>query len=68
MKGYKIDIEIYAENEQEAENGRNALVTFIEIMRRHGAAVRGSKLSEAVASLDKNQFVKSQIINFFRSI
>lgn len=66
MKGYKIELQIYAEDEQEAANGRNALVTFIEIMRKNGAAVRGNKLVEAVSRLDTNQFIKSQIINFFR--
>lgn len=66
MKGYNIELQIYAENEQEAIDGRNALVTFIEIMRQNGAAVRGSKLTEAVSRLDNNQFIKNQIINFFR--
>ena len=66
MRGYKIELQIYAEDEQEAENGRKALVTFIETMRQHGAAVRGNKLAEAVSRLDRNQFIKNQIINFFR--
>lgn len=66
MKGYSIELQIYAENEQEAIEGRNALVTFIEIMRKNGAAVRGNKLTEAVSRLDNNQFIKNQIINFFR--
>ena len=66
MEGHKIELQIYAENEQEAIDGRNALVAFIEIMRRNGAAVRGNKLVEAVSRLDKNQFIKNQIINFFR--
>lgn len=66
MKGYKIELQIYAENEQEAEAGRDALVKFIDMMRRYGVAVRGSKLQEAVSHLDGNQFVKSQIVNFFR--
>lgn len=66
MKGYKIELQIYAEDEQEAANGRKALVTFIENMRQNGAAVRGSKLAEAVSRLDKNQFIRTQIINFFR--
>lgn len=66
MKGYNINLQIYAESEQEAIDGRNALVTFIEIMRKNGAAVRGNKLVEAVSRLDNNQFIKNQIINFFR--
>lgn len=66
MIGYKIELQIYAENEQEAENGRKALVSFIEIMRQNGAAVRGNKLQEAVKRLESNQFIKNQVINFFR--
>ena len=66
MKGYKIELQIYAEDEQEAARGRDALVMFIEMMRRSGAAVRGTKLEEAVSRLENNQFIKQQIVNFFR--
>ena len=66
MKGYKIELQIYAEDEQEAENGRKSLVSFIESMRQNGAAVRGNKLVEAMRRLDANQFIKNQVINFFR--
>jgi len=66
MKIYDINLQIYAESEQEAQQGKEALVTFIEIMRQNGSAVRGSKLVEAVSRLDNSQFIKNQIINFFR--
>ena len=66
MQGYKIELQIYADSEEEAAAGRNAIVAFIEKMRQCGVAVRGSKLNEAVSKLDSNQFVKSQIVNFFK--
>ena len=66
MKGYKIELQIYAEDEQEAARGKDALVMFIEMMRKSGAAVRGTKLEEAVSRLENNQFIKQQIVNFFR--
>ena len=66
MQGYKIEVNIYAEDSAEAERGRAALVAFIEMMRQNGAAVRGDKLHEAVNTLQRNAFAKSQITNFFR--
>lgn len=66
MQGYKIEISIYAEDAAEAERGRAALVSFIELMRQNGAAVRGNKMQEAVNMLQRNAFAKNQIINFFR--
>ena len=66
MKGYEIKLQIYAENEQEAAAGRDALIQFIDTMRKCGVAVRGSKIRDAVNKLDNNQFIKGQIANFFR--
>ena len=66
MNGYKIELQIYAENEQEAEQGKQALIKFIDIMRQNGAAVRGNKLVDAVRRMEANKFVRNQIINFFR--
>lgn len=66
MRGYKIELNIYAEDEQEAERGRQALISFIELMRKNGVAVRGNKLNEAVSLLGNNRFIQSQIINFFK--
>ena len=66
MNGYKNEFEIYADNEEEAVAGRNALVSFVEMMRQCGVAVRGNKLNEAVNQLGKNSFIKGQIVNFFK--
>lgn len=61
-----INISIYANSDEEAERGRQALIKFINIMRQHGAAVSGDKLSQAVELLNRNPFITSQIINFFK--
>lgn len=62
----KISFNIYAQDDEEAENGRKAIIQFINIMGQYGAMVSGNKIAEAVANLNNNQFIKNQIINFFR--
>lgn len=66
MKGFEIKLQIYAEDENEALEGQKALIDFVEYMRQYGAAVRGKKLKEAVSNIDRNTFVRNQIINFFK--
>lgn len=65
LQGYEIKFNIYAESEEEATVARNAMVGFINALAKQGRAVRGSKIAEAVAKWDKNQFVRSKIIDFF---
>ena len=62
----KIQFNIYADDEQEAEKGRQAIIQFINIMGQHGARVSGNKIAEAVGKMQTNPFVVSQIINFFK--
>lgn len=66
LKVQPITFNIYAESEEEAENGRKAIISFINIMGQHGARVSGSKLSEAVGRMSNAPFVVSQIIKFFK--
>lgn len=61
-----ITFNIYAQDDEEAENGRKAIIQFINIIGQHGAMVSGNKIAEAVANLNNNQFIKNQIINFFK--
>lgn len=61
-----ISFNIYAQDDEEAENGRKAIIQFINIMGQYGAMVSGNKIAEAVANLNNNQFIKNQIINFFK--
>ena len=66
MKGYPITFNIYAENEQEVEEARMALVAFIGQHARHGRAVTARKVAQAVSNWDTNPIVKNQIINYFK--
>ena len=62
----KISFNIYARDEAEAEEGRKAIVHFINVLGQHGARFSGHKISEAVGKLYNNSFVTSQIIKFFK--
>ena len=62
----QITFNIYADTDEEAEKGRQALIQFINMVGQYGAKVSGNKIAEAVGKIDSNQFIKSQIINFFR--
>lgn len=62
----QISFNIYANDDIEAENGRKAIIQFINILGQHGARVSGSKLSEAVKMLNASPFITSQIIKFFK--
>ena len=62
-----ITFNIYAETDEEAEKGRKAIIEFINLVGQYGAKVSGNKIEEAVSKIDSNQFIKSQIINFFKT-
>lgn len=62
-----ITFNIYADTDEEAEKGRQALIQFINMVGQYGAKVSGNKIAEAVGKIDSNQFIKSQIINFFKT-
>lgn len=62
----QITFNIYADTDEEAEKGRQALIQFINMVGQYGAKVSGNKIAEAVGKIDSNQFIKSQIINFFK--
>lgn len=66
LQGFEIKFNIYAENEQEAMNARNAIINFINAHAQQGRAVTGNKIAEAVSRWDKNPFIKSKIIDFFK--
>ena len=66
MKVFPITIKIYAEDEQEAEQARQALGGFVNQMGQMGIMVTGQKIAQAVPKWDKNILVKSQIINHFK--
>lgn len=67
MKGYKIQFELYANSEQEAESARKAIVTFIGELANCGRAVTGQKLSEALPKWKDNVLVRNKILDFFKT-
>lgn len=66
MEIRNISFNIYANDDEEAERGRNAIVKFISIMGQHGAKVSGGRIAEAVSRLNNSPFITSQIIKFFK--
>ena len=66
MQAYPITINIYAENEQEAEAARHALGGFVDALGKQGIPVTGNKIAEGVSRWDKNPFIKSQVIKHFK--
>ena len=65
MKGFEIKFNIYAENESEVEEARQAIINFINIHAEQGRAISAKKIAEAVTNWDKNALVKTGIIKFF---
>lgn len=68
MKGYKIQFEIYAEDEQEADDARRAIITFIADLANHNRAVTGRKISEGLPRWKENIFVRNRILDFFKPV
>lgn len=67
MKVLPITINIYAENEQEAERARQSLGGFVDQMGQMGIMVTGNKIADGMSRWEKNTFVKSKIINHFKN-
>lgn len=65
LQGYEIKFNIYADNAEEANVAREAIVSFINVLASKGVAVKGDKITEAINKWDKNPFIKSKIIEFF---
>lgn len=61
-----ITFNIYASSDEEAERGRKAIITFINIVGQHGAKVTGDKLHEAIGKLPNSPFVFNQIVKYFK--
>jgi hypothetical protein len=66
MQGYELKINIYAENEVEVEEARQALAAFINQHAQQGRAVSATKITEAVKNWERNPLVRNAIINFFK--
>lgn len=66
LKGFPISFNIYAENEQEAEEARMAIIAFIGLHAAQCRAVTARKVAQALSNWDKNPFVRNHIINYFK--
>ena len=65
LKALPITFEIYAYDEQEVEEARQAIIGFIEQHRRAGRAVTAAKVAQAISQWDKKFIVRNEIIRYF---
>ena len=65
LKGFPLTFNIYAENEQEVEDCRMAIIAFIGLHASQCRAVTAKKVANALSNWDKNAIVKHQIIKYF---
>ncbi len=65
LKGYPIAFNIYATNEQEAEECKRAIIGFIGLHAAQCRAVTAKKVAQAINDWDKNPIVKNRIIKYF---
>ena len=66
LKGYPIAFNIYAASEQEAEECRRAIISFIGLHAAQCRAVTAKKVTEALNNWDKNPIVRNRIIDYFK--
>ena len=66
LKGFPLQFNIYAENEQEVEDCRMAIIAFIGMHASQCRAVTAKKVAQALSNWDKNPFVKGRIIDYFK--
>lgn len=65
LHGFPLTFNIYAEDEQEVENCRMAIIAFIGLHASQCRAVTAQKVAKALSNWDKNILVKNQIIKYF---
>lgn len=66
LKGFPLSFNIYAENEQEVEECRMAIIAFIGMHASQCRAVTAKKVAQALSNWDKNLLVRNHIINYFK--
>ena len=64
MQVFEMPIYIYADNQQEVDECRKAVISFIDENRAEGRAVTAKNLSTALSHWKDNMLVKAGIINF----
>lgn len=62
MQGFEIKFNVYANNQNEADNARNAIVSFINNMAQQGYAVTGNKIINAINKWGNNPLIKNYFV------
>jgi ApbE superfamily uncharacterized protein (UPF0280 family) len=62
MQGYKVQFNVFANSQEEADAASRAIATFVDNMAKQGVAVTAEKLSQAVQSWGNNPLVR----NYFK--
>lgn len=59
-----ISFNIYADNPQEADSLRIAIIKFIDFFGKQGIKVKASKVAQAINGWESNAIIRNQIIKF----
>ena len=62
MQGFEIKFNVYANDQNEADNARNAIVSFINNMAQQGYAVTGNKIINAINRWGNNPLIKNYFV------
>ena len=62
MRGYKVEFNVYAESQEEADAATRAIKDFISQKAQTGVAVTARKITEALSRWQDNMFVT----NYFK--
>lgn len=66
LHGFPLTFNIYAENEQEVEECRKAIVEFIGFHASQCRAVTAKKVSQALSYCNNNVLIRNQIISYLK--
>lgn len=62
MQGFEIKFNVYANDQSEADNARNTIVSFINSMAQQGYAVTGNKIVNAINKWGNNPLIKNYFV------
>ena len=66
LRGFPLTFDIYAENEQEVQEARRAIIEFIGFHASQCRAVTALKVAHAIRNWQNNPIVRNRIINYFK--
>ena len=67
IQGFPLSFNIYAANEEEVEECRKAIISFIAEHASQGRAVTAKKVTGAIRDWEKSSLVRARIIQYFKS-